>query len=155
MTKAAVVGAGSWGTAFAQVLVDAGTDTMLLARRPEIAAAVTNTHRNPDYLPDVVLPPALRATSDAADALAGADLVVLAVPSSTLRDNLKGLLDYIDPGAVLISLMKGIEVGTSKRMSEVIREVADVPEQRVAVISGPNLAKEIAARQPAASVVAC
>jgi glycerol-3-phosphate dehydrogenase (NAD(P)+) len=155
MTKAAVIGAGSWGTAFAQVLVDAGTETMLLARRHEIAAAITNTHRNPDYLPDVVLPPTLRATSDAAHALSGADLVVLAVPSGTLRDNLKGLLDYIEPDAVLVSLMKGIELGTSKRMTEVVQEVASVPVERVAVISGPNLAKEIAARQPAASVVGC
>src|SRR3954453_12394078 len=134
MTKAAVVGAGSWGTAFAQVLVDAGTETTLLARRHEIAAAITNTHRNPDSLPDVVLPPTLRATADAAEALAGADLVVLAVPSTTLRDNLKGLLDYVSPRAVLVSLMKGIELGTSKRMSEVMCDVADVPEQRVAVI---------------------
>src|SRR3954449_10783456 len=139
MTKAAVVGAGSWGTAFAQVLADAGTGTTLLARRHEIAEAISRTRRNPDYLPDVELPPTLRATSDAAEALDGAQLVVLAVPSSTLRDNLKSLRDYIDSRAVLISLMKGIEVGTSKRMSEVIREVADVPEQRVAVISGPNL----------------
>jgi glycerol-3-phosphate dehydrogenase (NAD(P)+) len=155
MSKAAVVGAGSWGTAFAQVLVDAGTETTLLARRHEIAAAITNTRRNPDYLPDVVLPPTLRATSDAAEALSGADIVVLAVPSTTLRENLKGLIEYVDPRAVLVSLMKGIELGTSKRMTEVIREVADVPEDRVAVISGPNLAKEIAARQPAASVVGC
>src|SRR3954453_5243713 len=155
MTKAAVVGAGSWGTAFAQVLVDAGTGTTLLARRPEIAAAITRTRRNPDYLPDVELPPTLRATADAADALGGAHLVVLAVPSSTLRDNLKSLLDYIEPDAVLVSLMKGIEVGTSKRMSEVICEVTGHPPEQVAVVSGPNLAKEIAGRQPAASVVAC
>src|SRR3954466_14905744 len=155
MTKAAVVGAGSWGTAFAQVLVDAGTGTTLLARRPEIAAAIARTHRNPDYLPDVQLPDTLRATADASEALSGAHLVVLAVPSGTLRDNLKSMLDYLEPEAVLVSLMKGIESGTSKRMSEVILEVTGVAEEQVAVISGPNLAKEIAARQPAASVVAC
>jgi glycerol-3-phosphate dehydrogenase (NAD(P)+) len=155
MTKAAVIGAGSWGTAFAQVLVDAGTGTTLLARRHEIAEAINRTGRNPDYLPDVELPPTLRATADAAEALDGAHLVVLAVPSGTLRDNLKALREYLAPDAVLVSLMKGIEQGSSKRMSEVIADVTGAGEDQIAVISGPNLAKEIAARQPAASVVAC
>jgi glycerol-3-phosphate dehydrogenase (NAD(P)+) len=150
-----VLGAGSWGTAFAQVLVDAGTDTVLWARRAEIAAAVNSIHRNPDYLPDVELSPALVATADAEEALDQAELVVVAVPSQTARDNLGVLTEFINPGAVLVSLMKGIELGTAKRMSEVICEVADVPAEQVAVVSGPNLAKEIAARQPAASVVAC
>src|SRR3954463_5746458 len=117
MTKAAVVGAGSWGAAFAQVLVDAGTGTTLLARRPEIAAAIDRTGRNPDYLPDVQLPPGLRSTADPAEALRGAHLVVLAVPSGTLRDNLKSLLEYLEPEAVLVSLMKGIEPGSAMRMS--------------------------------------
>jgi glycerol-3-phosphate dehydrogenase (NAD(P)+) len=155
MTKAAVVGAGSWGTAFAQVLVDAGTGTTLLARRHEIAAAIARTGRNPDYLPDVQLPETLRATNDPAEALDGAQLVVLAVPSGTLRDNLKSLREYLSPEVVLVSLMKGIELGTCKRMSEVIADVTGVDDDQIAVISGPNLAKEIAARQPAASVVAC
>jgi glycerol-3-phosphate dehydrogenase (NAD(P)+) len=155
MTRAAVMGAGSWGTAFAQVLVDAGTETVLWARRPALASAIARTRRNPDYLPDIELPPTLTATSDPQEALHDADIVVLAVPSQTLRDNLVGLMPYVEPDAVLVSLMKGIELGTSKRMSEVIREVGDLPENRVAVVSGPNLAKEIAARQPAASVVAC
>src|SRR4051812_9514181 len=155
MTKGAVVGAGSWGTAFAQVLADAGTGTTLLARRHEIAAAINRTKRNPDYLPDVELPETIRATADAAEALDGAAFVVLAIPSSTLRDNLKSMLDYLEPDAVLVSLMKGIELGSSKRMSEVICEVTGHPLEQVAVVSGPNLAKEIAARQPAASVVAC
>ena len=155
MTRAAVLGAGSWGTAFAQVLVDAGTETMLWSRRPEIAASINAAHRNPDYLPDIELPPTLRATSDPQEALHEADLIVLAIPSATLRDNLKSWVDLVGDGSVLVSLMKGIEVGTSKRMSEVIVEVTGVPEDRVAVVSGPNLAKEIAARQPAASVVAC
>jgi glycerol-3-phosphate dehydrogenase (NAD(P)+) len=155
MTRAAVLGAGSWGTAFAQVLVDAGTETMLWSRRPEIAASINAAHRNPDYLPDVELPPMLRATSDPEEAFRGADVIVLAIPSATLRDNLKSWVDLVDDRAVLVSLMKGVEVGTSKRMSEVIMDVTGAPAERVAVISGPNLAKEIAARQPAASVVAC
>lgn len=155
MTRAAVLGAGSWGTAFAQVLVDAGTDTVLWARRPEMAQAINEMHENPDYLPRITLPPTLRATSNAAEALDGVDLVVLAVPSQTLRANLAAVVDLIPPDSVLVSLMKGVELGTDKRMTEVIREVADVPNDRVAAISGPNLAREIALREPAAAVVAC
>jgi glycerol-3-phosphate dehydrogenase (NAD(P)+) len=155
MTRAAVLGAGSWGTAFAQVLVDAGTETVLWARRPEMANAINYMHENPDYLPRITLPPTLHATSDAAEALDGVDLVVLAVPSQTLRVNLAAVVDLIPPDSVLVSLMKGVELGTDKRMSEVIREVADVPSDRVAAISGPNLAREIALREPAAAVVAC
>jgi glycerol-3-phosphate dehydrogenase (NAD(P)+) len=155
MTRAAVLGAGSWGTAFAQVLVDAGTDTVLWARRPEMAAAINDLHENPDYLPRITLPPTLRATSDAAEALDGVDLVVLAVPSQTLRTNLAAVTHLIPPAAVLVSLMKGVELGTDKRMSEVICEVADVSGDRVVAVSGPNLAREIALREPAAAVVAC
>jgi glycerol-3-phosphate dehydrogenase (NAD(P)+) len=155
VTRAAVLGAGSWGTAFAQVLVDAGTDTILWARRPEMAAAINEMHENPDYLPRITLPPTLRATSDPAEALDGVDLVVLAVPSQTLRANLGDITHLLPADSVLVSLMKGVELGTDKRMTEVIREVADVPQERVAAVSGPNLAREIALREPAAAVVAC
>ncbi len=155
MTRAAVLGAGSWGTAFAQVLIDSGTDTTLWARRPNLADAITLDHVNPDYLPDIRLPDELVATAEAEKALAGAELVVMAVPSQTLRDNLGAWLPHIPPDAVLVSLMKGIELGSAKRMSEVILDIAAVPDHRVAVVSGPNLAKEIAQRQPAAAVVAC
>jgi glycerol-3-phosphate dehydrogenase (NAD(P)+) len=152
--RAAVLGAGSWGTAFGTVLVDAGCDVTVWARRPELAEAINERHANADYLPGVSLPSGLRGTHDAAAALDGADLVVLAVPSQTLRDNLSKWVDKLPDDCLLVSLMKGIELRTSQRMSEVICEVADVPMDRVAVVSGPNLAKEIAARQPAASVVA-
>ncbi|TYB63196.1 NAD(P)-dependent glycerol-3-phosphate dehydrogenase [Nonomuraea sp. PA05] len=155
MTKVAVFGAGSWGTTFAMVLAEAGSRTTLWGRRQEVADAINRDHANADYLPGVTLPDALRATTDPAEALDGADFVVLAVPSQTLRANLTGWRELIPPDAVLVSLMKGVEVGTTKRMSEVIREVAEVPEERVAVVSGPNLVPEIAARQPAATVVAC
>mgnify|MGYP001544343746 FL=1 len=155
MTRAAVIGAGSWGTAFAQVLVDAGTDTVVCARRTELADAINERHENPDYLPGISLPPDLRATADPKEALKGADIVVLAVPSQTLRANLVELVDLLAPDATLVSLMKGVELGTDKRMSEVIREVAGAPEERVVVVTGPNLAKEIAHREPALAVVAC
>jgi glycerol-3-phosphate dehydrogenase (NAD(P)+) len=155
VTRAAVLGTGSWGTAFAAVLADAGTETVLWARRPELAEAVRTTHENPDYLAGVPLPESLTATHDAAEALGDSDFVVLAIPSQTLRDNLAQWAPLVPRDAVLVSLMKGVELGTTKRMSEVIAEVADVPAERIAVVSGPNLAREIAAKQPAATVVAC
>ncbi len=148
------MGAGSWGTTFAQVLCDAGTPTVLWARDPAVVDAVNSTHENPRYLPDIALPEALTAHADPASALEGADLVVLAVPAQTLRATLAAWAPHIPPGALLVSLMKGIELGTCKRMSEVVVEVLGVPESRVAVVSGPNLAREIAVRQVAATVVA-
>ena len=153
--RAAVLGAGSWGTAFAQVLCDAGTDTVLWARRPEIARELAIEKVNVRYLPGLVLPEQLRATADLGEALTGADIVVMAVPSQTLRGNLQDWLPQLPADAVLVSLMKGVELGTSKRMSEVLAEVTGRPEHQIAVVSGPNLAKEIALRQPAAAVVAC
>ncbi|MQA98043.1 MAG: NAD(P)H-dependent glycerol-3-phosphate dehydrogenase [Streptosporangiales bacterium] len=150
-----MLGSGSWGTTYAATLCDAGTETVLWGRRPELVKSIDERHENPDYLPGVELPRTLRATADPEEALRGADFVVLAVPAQTLRDNLRAWGSYVPRTAVLVSLMKGIEIGTGKRMSEVVREVLDVPEDRVAVVSGPNLAKEIAARQPAAAVVAC
>ncbi|MFD0369318.1 NAD(P)H-dependent glycerol-3-phosphate dehydrogenase [Streptomyces sp. NPDC059071] len=155
MTKAAVFGNGSWGTAFAMVLADAGCEVSLWGRRAELAEAINSTGTNPDYLPGVELPKGITATADPAEAARGADFTVLVVPSQTLRANLAAWAPDLAPGTVLVSLMKGIELGTAKRMSEVVQEVAQVPAERVAVLTGPNLAKEIAARQPAAAVVAC
>jgi glycerol-3-phosphate dehydrogenase (NAD(P)+) len=140
-TRCAVYGTGSWGTAFAMVLADAG-------------AKVTG-RTNPDYFPGVELPDTVRATTDPAAAARDAEFVFLSVPSQTLRGNLAEWAPLLPPDSVLVSLMKGIELGTAKRMSEVIEEVAKAGPDRIAVLSGPNLAKEIAARQPAASVVAC
>ncbi|HEU4424886.1 MAG TPA: NAD(P)H-dependent glycerol-3-phosphate dehydrogenase [Pilimelia sp.] len=153
--RAAVLGAGSWGTAFAKVLADAGTDVTIWSRREQVAAAIRAYGTNPDYLPAVRLPERVSATSIAADAIKDADVVVLAIPSQTLRGNLAEWASYIAPDATLVSLMKGIELGTTRRMSEVIVETAQVATDRVVVVSGPNLAAEIAAEQPAATVVAC
>jgi glycerol-3-phosphate dehydrogenase (NAD(P)+) len=149
------MGAGSWGTTFAQVLCDAGTPVTLWCRRDELADAVNGSHENPDRLPGIALPPTLTATSDPARALSGAELVVLAVPAQTLRTNLASWADLLPPGALLVSLMKGIELGSCDRMSEVIAQVANASPDRIAVVSGPNLAREIARRQHAATVVAC
>jgi glycerol-3-phosphate dehydrogenase (NAD(P)+) len=153
--KAAVFGAGSWGTTFAKVLHDAGCEVVLWARRPELADRINGGHENPDYLPGIALPPGLAATCDARDALSGAALVALAIPSQSLRDNLAGWAPYLEPDATLVSLMKGVELRTTKRMSEVIAEVAGAAPERIAVVSGPNLAREIAQEQPTATVVAC
>jgi glycerol-3-phosphate dehydrogenase (NAD(P)+) len=150
-----VFGAGSWGTTFASVVADSGVDTIVWAREPSVAKAIQVSHQNPVYLPDRALAPSLRATHDPEAALDGVDLVVFAVPSQFLRENLRRWAPALPRSAVLVSLMKGVELGTLKRMSEVIEEVCDVPPERVAAVSGPNLAQEIAARQPAATVVAC
>jgi glycerol-3-phosphate dehydrogenase (NAD(P)+) len=153
--KAAVMGAGSWGTTFAQVLCDAGTPAVLFARNAELAKVISATQENPAYLPGITLTDALRATCDPAEALDEADLVVLAVPAQSLRENLAHWAPLLPPGALLVSLMKGIELGTCNRMSEVIAQVAGAPADRIAVVSGPNLCCEIARREHAATVVAC
>lgn len=153
--RAAVLGAGAWGTTFSQVLCDAGTPVTLWCRRSELAELINSRHESPQYLPGISLPASLHATGDPAEALAGADLTVLAVPAQTLREHLTRWRDLVPPGTVFVSLMKGIELGTGHRMSEVIAEVTGAGPDRIAVVSGPNLAPEIAARQYSATVVAC
>lgn len=155
LRRLAVLGAGSWGTTFAKVLADAGRQVTLWARRPEIADEINNSHANPEYLPGIRLPDSLVATVDPVWAMRDADAVVFAVPSQTLRANLEGWVPALPPGATLVSLAKGVELGSLKRMSEVITEVAGVPTDQVAVLSGPNLAREIAEGQPTATVAAC
>ncbi|KAA9153007.1 NAD(P)-dependent glycerol-3-phosphate dehydrogenase [Amycolatopsis acidicola] len=150
-----VLGAGSWGTAFAKVLADAGRDVTIWARRPEIAAEISGAHTNSGYLPGIALPAGLKATADAEEALAHAQAVVLAVPSQSLRANLTGWRELLPPDATLVSLAKGVELGTLKRMSEVIAEITGASESRILVVTGPNLAREIAQEQPAAAVFAC
>lgn len=153
--RAAVLGAGSWGTTFAKVLADANNEVILWARRGELAQRIEQTHQNTDYLPGLHLPEKLRATHDAAEALTGAELVAIAVPAQTLRQNLVGWAPLLPVDATVLSLMKGVELGTTSRMSEVIADAGGVAPERVAVLSGPNLAVEIAREQPTATVVAC
>jgi len=155
VTRAAVLGCGSWGTAFAMVLADAGGEVTMWGRRQALVDQITGEHVNGDYLPELVLPATVRATTDPAEALKDAELVVLAVPSQSLRHNLSQWRELLPARAPLVSLLKGVELGTTKRMSEVVTEVAGVEPERVVVVSGPNLAHEIAQRQPAASVVSC
>jgi glycerol-3-phosphate dehydrogenase (NAD(P)+) len=155
MSKVAVFGAGSWGTAFSIVLSDAGNDVTIWGRREDVCATINDKRENTDYLPGIELDRRISATHDPEEALAGAETVVLAVPSQTLRQNLDAWAPHIPSDAVLVSLMKGVELGSLKRMSEVIAEVTGAAPERIAVVSGPNLAKPIAMREPAASVVAC
>lgn len=155
MAKVTVMGAGSWGTTLAKVFADAGNSVMLWARRAELAESINTQRRNLDYLPDIELPGTIVSTTSVQQALDGADIVVCAVPSQTLRSNLSAWKDLIPVEATLVSISKGVERDTLGRMSEVIIEVTGVAEERVAVISGPNLAREIAEEQPSATVIAC
>ena len=155
MAQIAVFGAGSWGTAFSIVLADAGNDVTIWGRREEVCAAINDEHHNPDYLHGISLPEKIRATHDPEEAARDAEVVVLAVPSQTLRGNLVEWAPVLPSSATLVSLMKGVELGTLERMSQVIAEVTGAGPERIAVVSGPNLSKEIARREPAASVVAC
>jgi glycerol-3-phosphate dehydrogenase (NAD(P)+) len=153
--RVAVFGAGSWGTAFALVLADAGCEVTLWGRRAALVDAINATHSNPDYLPDVTLPANVRATTDPAEAAREADIAVLAVSAQHLRRLLEDWAGQWRSGTVFVSLMKGVELDSGKLMSEVIAETTGAPPARIAVVSGPNLAAEIVARKPAASVVAC
>ncbi|WP_310962822.1 NAD(P)H-dependent glycerol-3-phosphate dehydrogenase [Nocardioides terrisoli] len=154
-SRVAVFGAGSWGTAFSIVLADAGNDVTIWGRRPELCEAINAKHENVEYFPGIELPAHISATHDPAEAVRGAEFVVLSVPSQTLRANLTEWAPLMPDDAVFVSLMKGVELGTVRRMSEVIGEVTGAGPERIGVVSGPNLAKEIALREPAASVVAC
>jgi glycerol-3-phosphate dehydrogenase (NAD(P)+) len=152
--KVAIVGAGSWGTAVA-ALVAANARTTLWARRADLAASLDRDHENGDYLPGIALPPALRSTCDLAEACDGADVVVLGVPSHGFRSVLDEARPHVRRDAAVISLSKGVEQGTLRRMTEVVADVLDDHDpSRIGVLTGPNLAKEVASGQPTASVVA-
>ncbi|WP_298228120.1 NAD(P)H-dependent glycerol-3-phosphate dehydrogenase [Gryllotalpicola sp.] len=154
MARVAVIGAGSWGTTFAKVLADGGADVTLWARRPELAREIREAKRNSDYLPGINLPKRLTATARLAQALDEAEQVYLSVPSQKLREILIEVLPYLPEDAPVISLMKGVEKGSGLRMSQVVEQVLEIDPTRIAVLSGPNLALEIAREQPTASVVA-
>jgi glycerol-3-phosphate dehydrogenase (NAD(P)+) len=155
MGKLAVMGAGAWGTTFAKVLADGDYEVMLWARREDVTDEINKLHRNGDYLPGIKLPKNLTADSNPESVLKDAEIVFLAVPSQSLRENLTAWGEFIPKDAILVSLMKGVEKDTGLRMSEVIAQATGFPEEQIAVVSGPNLSIEIAAGEPAASVAAC
>jgi glycerol-3-phosphate dehydrogenase (NAD(P)+) len=134
------------------VLADAGQEVTLWARRPEVAQEIQETNRNSDYLPGINLPPTLMATDQINQALDGSAQVYVAVPSQHLRQELVKFAPLLGSGALVVSLMKGVEVGTGLRMSEVLHQVGGFDNERIAVVSGPNLALEIARDQPTAAV---
>ncbi len=155
MTKVAVVGAGTWGTAVAAI-VSAKADVVLWARDANLAAHIDAAHENPRYLPGITLPPGVRATADVTEAVHGASAVVVAVPSHGFRSVLERAAPSIGPDVTTVSLTKGLEQNTDLRMTQVLGEVLPSHDpHRSAVLTGPNLALEVATGQPAASVVAC
>ena len=152
--KVAVVGAGSWGTAVAAI-VSENADAVLWARRAELASVIAQRHENPDYLPGCALPESLRATADLEEAVGGADVVVMGVPSHGYRTVLGELAPLVGDDVPVVSLTKGVEQETLQRMTQVTADVlASHRPDRIGVLTGPNLAREIAQGQPAASVVA-
>lgn len=155
VVNVAVMGAGSWGTTLAKVFADADNMVQLWARRDELAKTMQETRENPDYLPGIALPDGVFATSDAEAALQAADIAIFAVPSQTMRQNLEVWAPLLRTDTTLLSISKGIETGTYMRVSEIIAEVTGAEENRIAVLSGPNLSREIAEEQPAATVIAC
>ncbi len=146
-----VVGAGSWGTAIAAMLASRAP-TALWARSPELASEINATGRNEGYLPGIGLPAGLRATHDPAVVADGATMLLVAVPSHGFREILARLAPHLTHEVAIVSLAKGIEAPSNRRMSEVVHEV--LPGNPAGVLTGPNLAREIAEGQPAASVVA-
>jgi glycerol-3-phosphate dehydrogenase (NAD(P)+) len=150
--RVAVVGAGSWGTTVASLAAARGPVT-LWARSPEVADAVERTRENPRYVPGLRLPASVRATASLIEAVTDAEIVLVAVPSHGFRSVLEAMAPSLPKNAAVISLAKGIEAGTNRRMSEIVAEV--LPGRAVGVLTGPNLAHEVAAGQPAATVVAC
>jgi len=154
VARVAVMGSGSWGTAFGALAVGAGSDTVLWSRRAEVAAEVNEQHANAAYLPDQPLPEGLRASADPDEVLEGADVVVVAVPSIGVEEQLAAWGDRIPADATLVSLIKGVDVATRRFGSQTIAATLDVDPDRVVVVSGPNLARECVAGLPAATVAA-
>jgi glycerol-3-phosphate dehydrogenase (NAD(P)+) len=138
----------------AQVLADAGNEVLLWGRNRDVINEINSDHTNQTYLPDIHLPTQLRATAEIRDALSYSKIYVLAIPAQSLRPKLEELKPLIAPDSVLVSTLKGIEVSTLMRMSEVIVDVLDFDPELVSIITGPNLANELILRQPAGAVAA-
>lgn len=152
MSKVVVLGAGQWGTTMAQVLCDAGNHVLMWGRSQELVDEVNQEHTNSKYLDENLLPIGLRATNSLSEAFDYSNIYVLAVPAQTLRENLTSWKSLVQPNALFISTLKGIEVSTMSRMTEIISEVMET--ENIAIITGPNLANELVLRQPAGAVAA-
>jgi glycerol-3-phosphate dehydrogenase (NAD(P)+) len=152
VSKVVVLGAGQWGTTMAQVLCDAGNHVLMWGRSQELVDEVNEKHTNSKYLDESVLPLGLRATTSLNEAFEYSNIYVLAVPAQTLRENLNAWKSMAQPNALFISTLKGLEVSTMSRMTEIISEVMET--ENIAIITGPNLANELVLRQPAGAVAA-
>jgi len=152
MKKVTVLGAGAWGTTTAQILSDSGHDVMLWGRSSVLVSEINNSHTNSKYLGELILPHQLRATDDIEKAMAHSSTIVLAVPAQNLRTALMEWKSFIAPGSLIISTLKGVELTSELRMTEVISEVLET--RNFAIITGPNLAAELILRQPAGAVAA-
>ena len=154
MVSVGVIGSGAWGTTLARLLAGKGIQTTLWDHRPERAAAMQEQGENRLFLQGFRFPEALHVTADIAEATRGKDLLLLVTPSQSLRDNLRLLLPTLEEQTLLVSASKGIEVGTLKRMSEVICDEVPGARERLTVLSGPNISREVASERPTAAVVA-
>jgi glycerol-3-phosphate dehydrogenase (NAD(P)+) len=152
MKKVTVLGAGAWGTTMAQVLVDCGNDVLIWGRDPDVITEINKTHTNKKYLKEHVLPEQLKATAEIKSAFAHSPIIVLAIPAQNLRQALIDWKDLFPPDSLIISTLKGIELTTELRMTEVISEVLGT--KNFAILTGPNLADELILRQPAGAVAA-
>ena len=152
MSKVVVFGAGQWGTTLAQVLSDAGNHVLVWGRNQNVVDEINLHHTNTKYLDKNLLPVGLKATSDLKSAFEYSNIYVLAIPAQSLRENLITWKPLMQPNAIYVSTLKGIEVSTLSRMTEIIQEV--IVTKNVAIITGPNLANELVLRQPAGAVAA-
>ncbi len=152
--RIAVVGGGSWGTAFAAMLAERHDDVALWVREPEVCADLRDREENRTFLPGVRIPKAVRPTIDLAEALGGRTIVAFAVPSQHLRGVAGRAAPLLSREASLVSLAKGVETGTLLRMTEVLAQVLGAPASRLAVLSGPTFAREVAEGKPAGATVA-
>jgi len=155
MPKIAIIGTTTWGTTLGVVLANKRLEVRLWARTEKEASKLRNKGPNRTLLPEVSFPPQLSITSSLSEALAGVKAVILAVPSQTMRHNIRMIKDYLEPSMLVVTAAKGLELSTNKRMSEVIAEEID-PRlcQNICVLSGPNLSREIIINLPAATVIA-
>ncbi len=152
--KISLLGSGQWGSALAQILCDAANDVLIWGRNQSVIDEINQSHRNSTSLPGIELPHSLRATSSLEEAFDHAEMIVLAVPAQTLRENLTQWKNHFSLEIPIVSTLKGVEVATQLRMSEVIQEVLGISEEKIAILTGPNLAKEVVLRQPAGAVAA-
>lgn len=152
MSKVTVFGAGAWGSTMAQVLSDAGNEVLLWGRSSEVIAEINTSHTNTKYLGAHTLPDSLSATTDLREAFDFSDKYVLAIPAQQLRTTLGEWKPFFKPNSIIVSTLKGIEISTQMRMTEVIEDV--LGPHKIAIITGPNLADELVLRQPAGAVAA-